>query len=80
MFRDAFPITDQCQYSNWKWPDIQGLHDFKGTLAHTAHWDESIVLQDKKVAVIGSGASGVQIVPAIQPGMRFTIQTVSILN
>jgi cation diffusion facilitator CzcD-associated flavoprotein CzcO len=26
--------------NNWKWPDIKGLHDFKGTLLHSAHWDE----------------------------------------
>ncbi|KIW13026.1 hypothetical protein PV08_08213 [Exophiala spinifera] len=56
--------------NNWKWPDIQGLHDFKGTLAHTAHWDENIELKDKRVAVIGSGASGVQIVPTIQPVVK----------
>ncbi|KAF5010117.1 hypothetical protein FDECE_3703 [Fusarium decemcellulare] len=53
--------------NNWKWPDIEGLHDFKGELLHTARWDESVDLKDKKVAVIGSGASGIQVVPAIKP-------------
>ena len=59
-------------WSNWKWPDIEGLHDFKGTLLHTAKWDESVKLEGKSVAVIGSGASGIQIVPEIQPRMCFT--------
>ena len=27
--------------NNWKWPDIPGLHDFKGKLMHSARWDES---------------------------------------
>lgn len=53
--------------SNWKWPDIPGLHDFKGDLLHTASWDKAISLEGKRVAVIGSGASGIQVVPAILP-------------
>lgn len=53
--------------SHWKWPDIEGLHDFKGSLLHTASWDDSVKLDGKVVAVIGSGASGIQIVPQIQP-------------
>ncbi|KAH8810611.1 hypothetical protein F5884DRAFT_875183 [Xylogone sp. PMI_703] len=56
--------------NNWKWPAIDGLHDFKGKLLHSAHWDKSYDLADKKVAVIGSGASGIQIVPAIQPVVK----------
>lgn len=27
--------------NNWKWPDIPGLHDFKGKVMHSAKWDES---------------------------------------
>lgn len=27
--------------NNWKWPNIPGLHDFKGKLMHSAKWDES---------------------------------------
>jgi cation diffusion facilitator CzcD-associated flavoprotein CzcO len=47
----------------WKWPDIEGLHDFKGTLLHSANWDTSVDCTGKRVAVIGSGSSGIQIVP-----------------
>jgi cation diffusion facilitator CzcD-associated flavoprotein CzcO len=53
--------------NNWKWPDITGLSDFQGTLFHTAQYDESFDLKGKRVAVIGSGSSGVQTVAAIYP-------------
>jgi cation diffusion facilitator CzcD-associated flavoprotein CzcO len=52
--------------NNWKWPDIAGLFDFKGKLMHSANYEEGYDLSGKKVAVIGSGSSGVQIVAAIQ--------------
>lgn len=46
-------------------PDIAGLTDFGGTLMHTAQWDHRVELAGKKVAVIGTGASGVQAVPEL---------------
>jgi cation diffusion facilitator CzcD-associated flavoprotein CzcO len=52
--------------NNWKWPDIPGLHDFKGKLMHSAAYEEGYPLEGKKVAVIGAGSSGVQIVAGIQ--------------
>lgn len=54
--------------SNWKWPSIPGLQDFKGDLVHSAAWSKDFDYRNKKVAVIGNGSSGVQIVPALQPG------------
>jgi 4-hydroxyacetophenone monooxygenase len=48
-----------------KMPDIKGLDSFKGPVAHTARWPEGLELDGKKVAVIGNGASAMQIVPAI---------------
>ncbi|BDD61661.1 hypothetical protein MAP00_006699 [Monascus purpureus] len=53
--------------NEWKWPNIPGLHDFKGKLLHSASWDESYDYGGKKVAVIGNGSSGIQIVPAMLP-------------
>ncbi|KEF62563.1 uncharacterized protein A1O9_00536 [Exophiala aquamarina CBS 119918] len=53
--------------NNWKYPDIEGLSQFKGSLMHTATWDDSVDLKGKTVAVIGNGASAVQLVPALQP-------------
>lgn len=54
--------------SNWKWPQIPGIHDFKGKLLHSASWDDSYDFKDKTVVVIGSGSSAIQIVPQLQPG------------
>ena len=47
-------------------PDIDGLEDWEGEQWHTARWPESADLQDKKVAIIGNGASCMQIGPEIQ--------------
>lgn len=52
-------------FSNWKWPDIDGLHSFNGQLVHSANWPESCDFKNKKVAVIGIGSSGIQIVPKL---------------
>jgi len=46
-------------------PEIDGLEGFAGPVAHTAAWDPSIELTGKRVAVIGTGASAMQFVPAI---------------
>lgn len=51
-------------------PDIKGLQDFKGKLFHSARWDHSYDLKDKTVAVIGTGASAIQIVPTIAPTVK----------
>ncbi|QDV23262.1 flavin-containing monooxygenase [Aureliella helgolandensis] len=48
-----------------KMPDIPGMDDFQGVRFHTARWDHSVPLQDKRVAIIGTGSTAVQIVPAI---------------
>lgn len=49
------------------YPNIKGLHDFKGAIFHSARWRHDIDLTGKRVAVIGSGASAIQFVPKIQP-------------
>ena len=51
--------------NKWKWPEIEGLFDFKGTLGHSANWDRNIDWAGKKVAVIGTGSSSIQMVPQI---------------
>lgn len=48
-----------------KKPEIAGVDDFTGTLMHTARWDDSVDLAGKRVAIIGTGASAVQIIPSI---------------
>jgi cation diffusion facilitator CzcD-associated flavoprotein CzcO len=49
------------------YPDIPGLDRFGGPAFHSAEWDHDAELAGKRVAVIGTGASAIQIVPAIQP-------------
>ncbi|MDI1450738.1 NAD(P)/FAD-dependent oxidoreductase [Polyangium sp. 6x1] len=51
-------------------PDIPGLGAFGGKTFHSARWDEHADLEGKAVAVIGTGASAIQIVPAIAPKVR----------
>ncbi len=48
------------------YPAIEGLDRFRGTLFHSAAWDHEQDLRGKRVAVIGTGASAIQIVPEIQ--------------
>jgi cation diffusion facilitator CzcD-associated flavoprotein CzcO len=48
-------------------PAIPGLDDFRGPAFHTAGWDHAVSLEGKRVAVVGTGCSAIQTVPAIQP-------------
>jgi cation diffusion facilitator CzcD-associated flavoprotein CzcO len=47
------------------WPDIAGLDTFAGTTFHSARWDHDHDLAGERVAVIGSGASAVQLIPSV---------------
>ena len=47
-------------------PDIAGLDTFGGDVVHTAGWDDDIVTSGRRIAVIGNGSTGVQIVSALQ--------------
>ncbi|WP_040869427.1 flavin-containing monooxygenase [Nocardia exalbida] len=48
-------------------PDIKGINDFEGEIFHSARWNHDADLTGKRVAIIGTGASAIQIVPAIAP-------------
>jgi cation diffusion facilitator CzcD-associated flavoprotein CzcO len=66
---------DQCDillscmgaFNNWRWPDIPGRESYKGEIMHSAAWNEKFDFKGKKVALIGSGSSAVQILPNLQP-------------
>ncbi|KAF1812670.1 putative monooxygenase [Eremomyces bilateralis CBS 781.70] len=63
-----FFINAQGRLSKPQMPDIPGLMtEYKGPVLHTAVWDVNYDLTGKRVAVIGNGASGQQIVPNILP-------------
>ena len=57
----AGPLTEPI------FPDVPGLESFGGKVLHSGRWDDSYDLAGKRVAVVGTGASAVQIVPEIQP-------------
>ena len=48
-------------------PDLPGLDAFEGTVFHSAEWRHDYDLAGRRVAVVGTGASAIQFVPAIQP-------------
>jgi cation diffusion facilitator CzcD-associated flavoprotein CzcO len=50
-----------------KLPDIEGVETFGGVTMHTARWDHSQDLKGKRVGVIGTGASALQLIPSIAP-------------
>lgn len=47
-------------------PDIEGIESFAGETFHSARWNHDVSLEGKRIAVIGTGASAVQLVPEIQ--------------
>ena len=57
-----------------KYPDIDGLDTFEGPMFHTARWDHDIDITGKRIGLIGTGSSGVQITAAVAP--RFENLTV----
>ena len=60
-------LTACGQLSVPKIPPIPGLERFQGPAFHTASWRHDVPLQGRRVAVIGTGCSAIQVVPAIQP-------------
>jgi cation diffusion facilitator CzcD-associated flavoprotein CzcO len=46
-------------------PDIPGIHDFDGTVVHTADWDDGYDPRGRRIAVIGTGATAVQLIPEL---------------
>lgn len=57
-------------FSDPKLADINGLDRFQGECQHPARWDPATTVKGKRVAVIGTGASSIQIVPTIAPEVR----------
>lgn len=53
-------------FSDPKFPDYPGIKEYAGHLSHTSAWDKEFDPAGKKIAVIGNGASGLQVVPQLQ--------------
>lgn len=56
-------------------PDIDGLRDFKGQIFHSARWDSSVELKEKRVCVIGNGSSS-YVHYVLQPFLRRVIDAI----
>jgi cyclohexanone monooxygenase len=67
-----FLIVGAGGLSEPKLPEIEGIETFQGELFHSARWDHDVDLTGKRVAVIGTGASAIQIVPELQRTLEST--------
>lgn len=62
------------QLNRPKWPDIDGIDSFEGTIFHSARWNHDHDVTGRRVAVIGNGASAVQFVPPTAEKAAFLYQ------
>jgi cation diffusion facilitator CzcD-associated flavoprotein CzcO len=60
-----FMCSGYYRYDKGYTPDFSGIEDFRGELIHPQHWPRDLDYRDKRVAVIGSGATAVTLVPAM---------------
>jgi cation diffusion facilitator CzcD-associated flavoprotein CzcO len=66
--REARVLVSGCGgLSRPSYPEIPGLEDFSGEVFHTARWKDDYAFDGRRVAVIGTGASAIQVVPEIAP-------------
>lgn len=63
--RSSFLVSGVGQLNDPKMPSLKGLQDFQGKVMHSSRWDRSVVLEGKRVAVIGNGASAIQLIPEV---------------
>jgi len=80
IIRDAYGVSTELsanafisavgQLNQPKLPDIAGRDDFAGPAFHSARWDQSVDLSGKRVAVIGTGASAMQLIPEVAEQAR----------
>lgn len=58
-------VTAMGHLADAKFPPVPGLAEFAGTLMHSAEWNHDVDFSGKRIAVIGSGASAIQITPGV---------------
>lgn len=61
-----FVLTCIGRFNDWRLPKYPGMEEYKGILRHASNWDPKFDPAGKKVAVIGNGASGIQLVANLQ--------------
>ncbi len=65
QFVASIVVSGTGQLNRPHMPDIPGIEEFAGTLFHSARWDHGHNLANREVAVVGNGASAIQLVPAV---------------
>ena len=70
VLRAKFVINASGPLSTPVIPNFKGRDTFQGTSFHTNNWQHDHRLQGKRVAIIGSGASAAQVIPAIAPEVK----------
>ncbi len=65
VFRARTAVLAAGPLSNVSWPGIRGLDTYTGHKIHSARWDHDYDMTGRRVAVIGTGASAVQIIPEL---------------
>jgi cation diffusion facilitator CzcD-associated flavoprotein CzcO len=68
QFQEEFDVVIMAigRFNSWRLPDYPGITEYKGHLRHSSAWDPMFDPAGKTVAVIGNGASGIQLVPNLQ--------------
>jgi cation diffusion facilitator CzcD-associated flavoprotein CzcO len=61
----ACVVSAMGQLNRPHYPDIEGLAEFAGPVVHSARWDHGVRTAGRRVGVVGTGASAIQIVPSI---------------
>lgn len=67
VYRCRWLISGTGQLSLPALPALEGIERFQGPSFHSAQWDPTVTLAGRRVAVVGTGASAIQFVPAIAP-------------
>jgi len=65
VLASRYLVTATGLFTEPRMPDIEGLDSFGGRLLHSAHWDHDYDVTGKRVAVIGTGATAIQLIPEI---------------
>ncbi|MFE3055386.1 flavin-containing monooxygenase [Nocardia sp. NPDC059239] len=65
--RFLFLSTGYYDYESAFVPDFEGIGEFKGRVVHPQFWPDDLVYTDKRVVVIGSGATAVTLIPSMTP-------------
>jgi 4-hydroxyacetophenone monooxygenase len=65
ILQSNFVFNATGQFSRPKLPNVEGIEDFDGKMFHASKWDTSYSLKGKRVALVGTGATGTQMMPGL---------------